>query len=335
MLRESRTALSSGAGSVLLYIVFVIVLLSCFAAGAASQAMAALSLSERLSEQLQAAYVARGAVQVAVLTLARDDTPAFDGLTDGWAYSPGIFAEQRMAGGTFRVTSGVTAQGARRWGLADEERRVNLNTAPPEWLKRLFIAAAGVREREAEDLAAAIADWRDPDTDERSGGAERFYYQSLRDAYDCKDGPFENVEELLLLRGMTPAVYRAIEPLVTVHSIGPINLNTAGETVLRALGLSESGLAGFLLYRSGEDSAAGTPDDRQLTSIAGVESELSAYVPAEDLARLAAMAQERLIVVFSKTFRMTATAEVRRPSSRAEVRSIIDRSGRVLHWQER
>jgi DNA uptake protein ComE-like DNA-binding protein len=52
------------------------------------------------------------------------------------------------------------------------------------------------------DIADAILDWLDPDDIARTNGAERDYYNGH--GYAPKNGPIESVEELLLVRGVTP-----------------------------------------------------------------------------------------------------------------------------------
>ena len=322
----------SSRGSVLLYVVFSVLLLSLFAAGIGSRALFALDLSQRLSDQLQSLYLARAAVQVATVILSHDQSLAVDTLQEAWANNPGLFADHRLAEGSFRITAGRTANGEPRYGLQDEERRINMNTAPEEVLRHLMETVGQLPEREVSEVTDAILDWRDPDTDERSHGAERFYYQSLREAYDCKDGPFENVEELLLVRGVSPALYHRLEPWVTVYGSGRINLNTAQEPVLRALGLSATGVSGLLLFRSGEDSAEGTPDDRHLVALSNLDGELKAYVPAEDLATLKTLVQHELLTVHSEAFRMEIQAQTHTPSSRIAALCVLDRQGHIRLW---
>jgi hypothetical protein len=55
-----------------------------------------------------------------------------------------------------------------------------------------------------DEIADSIIDWRDTDEQVSATGAESEYYQSLQPPYQCKNGPFETVEELLLVKGMTP-----------------------------------------------------------------------------------------------------------------------------------
>jgi len=83
-----------------------------------------------------------------------------------------------------------------QFGFVDEAGKLNINTATLEMLLRL----PGMTD----DLAAAIMDWRDEDSDVTALGAENEYYLSLPQPYYCKNGPFEAVEEMLLVRGMTP-----------------------------------------------------------------------------------------------------------------------------------
>ena len=53
------------------------------------------------------------------------------------------------------------------------------------------------------DIAAAILDWLDTDDDPRTGGAEADYYATLPAPYEPTNGPIDDVEDLLLVRGVT------------------------------------------------------------------------------------------------------------------------------------
>ncbi|MEJ5236935.1 hypothetical protein [Limisphaera sp. VF-2] len=84
------------------------------------------------------------------------------------------------------------------FGLVDEASRLNLNTATREMLERLTNMTP--------ELAAAIVDWRDADREPEPNGAEDEIYLRLNPPYRCKNAPFESVEELRLVHGMTPAL---------------------------------------------------------------------------------------------------------------------------------
>ena len=83
------------------------------------------------------------------------------------------------------------------FGLASEAGKIDLNTVD---LPRLLKLPGMTQE-----LAASIIDWRDPDDEPTEGvGSESSVYQGKSPAYRCKNAPFETVDELLLVDGMTP-----------------------------------------------------------------------------------------------------------------------------------
>ncbi len=79
------------------------------------------------------------------------------------------------------------------YGLIGESSKLNLNTATQEMLEAL----PGMTTQ----LAAAIIDWRDTDTEITSEGAESETYLLRDPKYNCKDSNFESIEELHLLNG--------------------------------------------------------------------------------------------------------------------------------------
>lgn len=74
-----------------------------------------------------------------------------------------------------------------------------------------------IQLEEACQIVEAIVDWLDPD-DEVSGfgGAESYYYQGLEMPYNAANGPFRSVDELRLVRYMTPELMILLRPYVTV-----------------------------------------------------------------------------------------------------------------------
>jgi type II secretory pathway component PulK len=93
-----------------------------------------------------------------------------------------------------------------RFGLEDESARLNLRTilnadqGSPDAAKKSLMALPGMTDA----IAAAILDWIDQDDTARDQGAEASYYSSLRPAYAPRNGPPATIEELLLVRGVTP-----------------------------------------------------------------------------------------------------------------------------------
>ena len=110
-------------------------------------------------------------------------------------------------------------------------------------LQNLLINAPFEMEaEEAKGLIDAIKDWLDED-DLPTGefGAEADYYQTLDEPYDMRNGPLQSLAELQLVRGMDADLYfgregsPGLKDLLTIHSDGRININTAGSLVLQAL----------------------------------------------------------------------------------------------------
>jgi general secretion pathway protein K len=118
----------------------------------------------------------------------------------------------------------------------DEAARIDVNAAPDAFLKNLLVVDGGLEDAAAASLVDAIADWRDPDELRRPSGAEAPEYKAANLKYGPGNAPFETIEEVARVLGMTPAVFQRIAPLITVYSHQPgINPSTAGRNVLLAL----------------------------------------------------------------------------------------------------
>lgn len=93
-----------------------------------------------------------------------------------------------------------------RFGITDESAKLNLNVATPAQLLILVEGAVGDDESVIpQDIVNAILDWRDPDATPTGepGDTEGAYYRNLPRPYRVKNGPFDTVEELLLVKGVT------------------------------------------------------------------------------------------------------------------------------------
>jgi general secretion pathway protein K len=141
---------------------------------------------------------------------------------------------------------GDLGRGSFEYTISDEDGKLNINTASAEQL-RYILLDSGVDVTEVDTIVDSILDWRDSNDLHRLNGAEEEYYQSLSEPYSCKDGPFDSIEELLLVKGMTPEifygykdeegeeVYSGITQYLTVYGSNRININTAPRVVLEAV----------------------------------------------------------------------------------------------------
>lgn len=126
--------------------------------------------------------------------------------------------------------------------LEDLQGRFNLNNLADgdaqDQLRQLAYLQRLLRVLELDPaLAAAIADWLDSDVDTRyPGGAEDLAYMRGELPYRTGNGAMGDSSELLLVAGITPAVFERLAPYVTALPRGTaINVNTAPAPVLRAL----------------------------------------------------------------------------------------------------
>lgn len=98
----------------------------------------------------------------------------------------------------------------------DESGKVDLNSASPEVLRGLFLAAA-VAPAAAQALVAHVVEWRNPSAFDGAAGNAADYAAAGR-GYGPRHGPFASIEELQMVLGMTPALYRKLAPHVTLWS---------------------------------------------------------------------------------------------------------------------
>jgi general secretion pathway protein K len=125
--------------------------------------------------------------------------------------------------------------GALTISVQDESGKIDLNVAQTELLGGL-LHALGVDDRARDALVDSILDWRDPDDLRRANGAEAADYKAAGLPYGPKNGPFDSVDELQQVLGMTPALFLRMRGFVTVYSQqGGINPLVAPRTVLLAV----------------------------------------------------------------------------------------------------
>src|SRR5438132_6787634 len=159
--------------------------------------------------ETQAYYIARGAVIYAAAILQETTnggttppqlTPPPDTDSNGWT---------QLGDGWYKLE------------IVDTTSRVNINTADAATLAKL----PGLQNT---SIPACIIDWRDEDDNPTSGqngtGAESDYYQSLNPPYSAKNAPFDTIDELLLVSGVTPTILFGANPMTTGETGSPSNL---------------------------------------------------------------------------------------------------------------
>jgi general secretion pathway protein K len=101
--------------------------------------------------------------------------------------------------------------------VQDELGKIDLNHAEAPTFIAL-LQSAGLEREAAASLADKILDWRTATSLKHLNGAKVSEYSALGSVYRPRNGPFQSVEELLLVMDMTPALYTRIEPALTVYA---------------------------------------------------------------------------------------------------------------------
>lgn len=138
---------------------------------------------------------------------------------------------EAMSGQRIRLNDGVVTLFA-----APEAGKIDLNGAEPELLAAVWnsIGAPGLKP---EAFAARVVDYRDKDAEvSKDGGAEGAQYAAAGIEEPPANAPFEQVDDLRKVLGVTSAATLALKPLLTVHNPGgKISVRGATPAVLSAL----------------------------------------------------------------------------------------------------
>lgn len=265
-------------GLAILIVLSILILLSTMAYSFHDLVASNLAISRKDVDRFRALQLAQAGLNLAITLLKLD--PQFTG-SYTFLPDPNWQAKLAEAGGSpskieevyllLRASEAAgmpLENGSVSVAIRDELGRFNLNAAEqaPDFLLNL-LRVANVRKRKklvfsdttaADDvsmqLANSILDWLDKDANSRPEGAESSYYSERTPSYRARNGPFESIDELMLVRHMDRSMMNgvpssdtmpgslAIKELVTIHGASPIvNVNSASPEVLAAVpGIFES-----------------------------------------------------------------------------------------------
>lgn len=178
----------SHRGQALVPVIFIVIILTVLAVAFATTASREVRATGNYTNQMQRFYAAKGALNYAAVALSQTSN---NGSTYGIVPpGPDTDANGWMQIGDSWVKIEVLDTGA----------CINLNTVDAATLERLPVFQNNT------DLVAAIMDWRSSGDQASENGAKSDYYEGLTPPYDSKNAPFDTVEELLLVKGMTPSI---------------------------------------------------------------------------------------------------------------------------------
>ena len=241
-------------GAALVIVLLAVTLLTVVVVEFTYSAQVDHHLTDNALKTLQASYLARSGVNLALLALKKDtQKSSIDSLRDDWARAlPPLPAGEGVV--LVRVN--------------DEQGKLNLNalrnangTINGRWrevAERLFT----LQDLDL-GLLDPLLDWLDGDDFPEPRGAEKSHYLSLTPPYTPRNSLLLTLGELGRIEGFTPAVRARLNRVVTVlpSSNTKINVNTAPAEVLAALfpAVNQATLGQFLESRV--DTPAHGPTD--------------------------------------------------------------------------
>jgi general secretion pathway protein K len=177
-------------------------------------------------------------------------------------------------------------------------------------------------EQEAKVITQSIGDWLDRDDVPMPDGAEDGYYYSRTPAHRTANQAMVSASELRAVANVTPEIYRALLPWVTVWPSSPaaLNIHTAPAMVLRSINadgdfspLSEADGQSLVDYR--ENSGFADVDDFLGNAVFGGKQEQMA-------------ASKKLLGQNSAYFLLQAEVEV--ADRKMRLYSVLERNGRRI-----
>ncbi len=335
----------SSKGSILILVFFVLVVSSIFSLSVGYMVRQKIGVISRLESRQKLRLIGEAAVQkgVSVLLDYKKGITQCEALNQRWSRNEQEFRKIRVGGGEFTVSYATGTSWDKgqepeiRYGLVDEERKINLNLVKSrDVLQRLFKECGGLPKDEAQAMAEALIDWRDEDDDASMSGAESRYYKGLNPPYAPRNQALKALPELLYIKGMTPAIYEKILPYVTLESSGLVNVNTASRPVLIVAGFDPVICDKILSFRRGRDRREGTEDDQAFTDVGGVPQVLASngYLYDNETPSLDGVIQSGLLTVNSRNFSVQAVARLDHSPRGLRVKAVFDETGAIKCWEE-
>jgi general secretion pathway protein K len=223
-------------------------------------------------DRLTLSYMASSGVQIAMALLAKDKSESnFDSLAEDWAVPEKIeelLQEIPFDAGKLSVAITDELSKIQVNALVQFPDSRQFNGSQVTLWDRFLRYIRGEEELDDESDPVAIVnsvkDWLDSGDDDATtglSGAESSYYEDLDPPYTSRNGPIQDLNDLLMIKGITPQIYNGtpeapgLANFMTVHGMtlgagtafnwpGRININTADAPVLAALlGLENQELA--------------------------------------------------------------------------------------------
>jgi general secretion pathway protein K len=210
-------------------------------------------------------WIGRGGVERACWWLALEGNQPFSSRMQYWAGGPGDGPETNGPLAGMSLQDFQIGEGTVSLTLAEQESKININTADGPLLQQV-LSVQGADPNSISVVSDSVLDWIDADDNTRPAGAESDYYLGLNPPYYAKNAPMDSIEELLLVKGVTPEMFKGTPPEdAPQHQLG--FGHAPGQEATYAFGLRDV----FTPFSSGKINML-TADDKVLQLIPGLDT---------------------------------------------------------------
>ena len=240
------------SGIALIIVMWSLVLLFALGTEFAYSMRTEVNAARNYKEDIESYYLARAGINLAMAEIIKKAAFHSHDENKGFIFgysipSPDETVDESSFFNRSQRTNITLGKGAVSYAITDENGKIGVNSNNRNLLVKA-IEASGVNDPSARDIIAdSILDWVDPDDTHRLNGAESDYYQGQAAQYRPRNGPIENLDELLMVRGMTREIlygtsqienepsgsgYIGLDKFLTAQNIHFFNPNTASPKVL-------------------------------------------------------------------------------------------------------
>jgi general secretion pathway protein K len=269
------------SGIALLIVLWVVVLLLTIALSFSVMARTEIFSTLTFKEQMENRYLAETGLQRGIVELfyraANKNRQA-------------LFVEEKIFRTDGTTYIGKLENGSYKLSMTDESGKININTLTDSSgivLNNLLVNL-GIEKETADTIVDSILDWKSPTGLHRLHGADSSYYSSLPNPYKAKNANFDNLEELLLVKGVTPDIlYGNVQRpglirFMTIYGNSTrININAAAPELLKAIPfISADAVQKIIVLRSADNTEAAA--ELQALLAGGDSAKMSPYIIATD-----------------------------------------------------
>lgn len=283
------------SGVALIMVLWVITILTVVVLEFSFAMRTEVNITKNFKDELQLYAIAQGGVQRAIAEMIFKNDTRLQQLRKT-AKTEEIAPEKKEWVPDGRVYTVPFDHGECELRVMSEAGKININTVTEITLRKI-IGNLGLEEETRDIVVDSILDWINPGDFHRIDGAKNDYYQSLKEPYNCKNGYLDSIEELLLVRGVTPELFYGkrgrktgedgaktydvgLKDIFSIYAPGgQIDINSASSVVLRfALGIPDK-VAQLIVkareekaFESLQDLEIRVPEFASLPSVGDIES---------------------------------------------------------------